>query len=112
MKSIYQKICKPVSLILVFSSLFLFSRDVFSQSASRWKQQELEFGSDNTWLYITLGVLAAGTITYLIINSSSSDDSSGEKKKKSENKANSKSDSTKIEKTDTTEIKKLIEPDK
>ena len=81
------KISKLIVSFLIVSCFLIFNADCFAQQ-NRWqdKTDELDYGSDNTWLYVGLGVLAAGAITYFIISSSSSDDddSSNKSKKKKE----------------------------
>ena len=64
-------ISKSVSVVLLVSCFLLFNSDSFSQQTDRWHPQELETGSNNTWLYAVLGVIAAGTIAYLIFKPSS-----------------------------------------
>lgn len=71
---------------LIVTCFLIFNTDCFSQQHDAWddKSDELDYGSDNTWLYVGLGVLAAGAVTYFIITSSSDDDSSSSEKDSSE----------------------------
>lgn len=110
---------KLIATVLIVSCFLIFNTDSFSQESDKWHDQsdELDFGSDNTWLYVSLGVLAAGAITYFIITSSSSDDdssssdkdSSEEEKKESGGYFGLESDSKGDVILDSASVKKLID---
>ena len=105
-------ISKSVSVVLLVSCFLLFNSDSFSQQTDRWHPQELETGSNNTWLYAVLGVIAAGTIAYLIFKPSSEKDKPGSTKKESDKDSYTKSDSAKKTEPDSTDIERSFKTDK
>jgi predicted permease len=112
LNNLLSKLSKPVALVLLISCFVFFNSNCYSQQTDSWDTSN-QVGNDDasyTWLYITLGVLAAGAITYFIVKPSSTDDSSAQNKKEPKD-TGVKTDSTKS-KTDTTEVKKVIETDK
>ncbi|MCB0728577.1 MAG: hypothetical protein R3A12_19385 [Ignavibacteria bacterium] len=112
------KIAKFIATFLIVSCFIIFNAECFSQQQDAWedKSGELDYGSDNTWLYVGLGVLAAGAIVYFLITSSSDDESSDKdssEKEKKENESggyfNIETDSSGVIKLDSAYLKKLID---
>ena len=78
LKSILEKLHNLFTLVLIISCLSLFSNQCYSQNVDNWDDQsdELPGTSDNTWIYITIGVVAVAALVYFIFIAPSSDKSS------------------------------------
>ncbi len=75
-KSIQKKLFNLVSFILLISFLLLASNDCFSQNVDAWHDQSGDLpGTSNTWIYITVGVVAVAAIVYFVFIAPSKDKS-------------------------------------
>lgn len=77
-KSIQQKLFNLATFVLLISFLFLASNECFSQQSDKWNDQsdDLPGTSDNTWIYITVGVVAVAALVYFVFIAPSNDKSS------------------------------------
>lgn len=76
LKSILEKLYRLFTFVLLISFLMLASNESFSQqNVDRWDDQsdELPGTSDNTWIYVTVGVVAVAALVYLLFIAPSDD---------------------------------------
>lgn len=106
-EKIYFHIVKMITVILIFTCFSFFTKNLTAQQADKWhdSSDELEFGSDNTILYIALGAVAAGLAVWYFAFKDSGDDKK-EKGKTTYGKNNTGKDSTSFIKSDSSSVKK------
>lgn len=94
---------RVIAILLLISCSALFSESSFSQQTDSWKDKSDELpGTDLTWMYVTLGVVAAGLAVLFIVNSGPDEPADKLGKSKDQSTYQAQKDSTTIEKTDTT----------
>lgn len=89
----------------------LASNECFSQNVDKWNDQSDDLpGSDNTWIYITVGVVAVAAIVYFVFIAPSNDkskDKSSELKNFNSNKFSTFKKDLKNIKSDFSSVKYL-----
>lgn len=110
-KSIQKKFFNLATFVLLISFWLLASNECFSQNVDKWNDQSDDLpGSDNTWIYITVGVVAVAAIVYFVFIAPSNDkskDKSSELKNFNSNKFSTFKKDLKNIKSDFSSVKYL-----